>query len=110
MVGIHKWEPDIYIGFSQAPHLQWRHLLRDRRCGTIVCPACWVMGKNQEKYVMFGEKKNLFFTGPAREAVAGQKSLVPAQQAQRTNQGRIPFICTPGVPYLPQFQQSAGST
>jgi hypothetical protein len=22
-LGIHKWEPDIYIGFSPALHLQW---------------------------------------------------------------------------------------
>jgi hypothetical protein len=23
ILGIHKWEPDIYIGFSPALHLQW---------------------------------------------------------------------------------------
>ncbi len=31
------------------------------------------------------ERKNIFCTGPTRAAKAGQKSLVPARQAQRTN-------------------------
>ncbi len=33
----------------------------------------------------------IFCTGPTRAAKAGQKSLVPAPQAQRTYQGRTPF-------------------
>jgi hypothetical protein len=81
-LGIHKCELDIYIGFSKALHLQWRHLLRDRRCCTTACPACWAMGKNQVNYVMYGEGKKIFFTGPTREAKAEQKSLVQAQQSQ----------------------------
>ncbi len=35
-------------------------------------------------YVM----KKIFCTGPTREAKAGQKSLIPARQTQRTRQGR----------------------
>jgi hypothetical protein len=34
----------------------------------------------------------------SRAAKAGQKSMVPAQRSQQTNQGRIPFLCTPRVP------------
>ncbi len=37
-------------------------------------------------------RKKIFCTGPTRGAKAGQKSLVPARQAQRNNQGRTPFI------------------
>ncbi len=44
--------------------------------------------------------------GLTRAAKAEQKSLVPARQAQRTNQERTPFICN----HSPQFQQSAGAT
>jgi hypothetical protein len=29
-LGIHKWEPDIYIGFSPALHLQWRDKVMSR--------------------------------------------------------------------------------
>jgi hypothetical protein len=43
--------------------------------------------------VMYDEEK-IFCTGPTKAAKAEQKSFVPAQQAQRTNQGRPPFICT----------------
>ncbi len=42
--------------------------------------------------IVYGE---IFFgTGPARAAKAEQKSLVPARQAQKTNQGWTTFICT----------------
>ncbi len=34
----------------------------------------------------------MFCTGLTRAAQAGQKSIVPARRAQRTNQGRTPFI------------------
>jgi hypothetical protein len=36
--------------------------------------------------------EEIFCTGPTRAAKAGKKSLAPAQGAQRTNQGRPPFI------------------
>ncbi len=41
-------------------------------------------------------RKKIFCIGLTRGAKAGQKSLVPDSElrAQRTNQGRAPFICT----------------
>jgi hypothetical protein len=42
--------------------------------------------------LVYGEEK-LFCTGPTRAVMALQKSLGPARQAQRTNQGSTPFIC-----------------
>ncbi len=49
-------------------------------------------GANDLKYYMV--RKKVFCTGPIRAAKAGQQSLVPARRAQRTNQGRTPFICS----------------
>ncbi len=43
--------------------------------------------------IMYVEDK-VFCTGPTRTAKTGQKSLVPAQQIQRTNEGRTLFIGT----------------
>jgi hypothetical protein len=43
--------------------------------------------------IVFGEEKNIFYHGPTSAAKAEQKSLVPARQAQQTNQGRTLFIC-----------------
>jgi hypothetical protein len=43
--------------------------------------------------IVYGGEK-IFLTMPTRAAKAGRKSIVPARQAQRTNQGRTPFICT----------------
>jgi hypothetical protein len=59
--------------------------------------------------IVYG-KENKFCTGPTRAAEEGQKSLVPAQRAPQTSQGRDPFHMYPLSPYLPQFQQSAGAT
>ncbi len=39
------------IDFSQ------RHILRDRRPGTIACPACWAMGKISK--IVYGEETNI---------------------------------------------------
>jgi hypothetical protein len=47
----------------------------------------------------------IFCTGPTGAAKAGEKSFVPAQRAEQTNQRRSTFICL----HLPQFQQSAGA-
>jgi hypothetical protein len=81
-----------------------RHLLRDRRPSTAVCPACWAMGKNQVKYVMSGEEKKLIFTGPTREAKAGQKN----KPNEPTNEGSFHIYLWSF--HSPQFQQSAGAT
>ncbi len=35
--------------------------------------------------IVYGDEKKIFCTGPARAAKTEQKSLVPAQEAQRTN-------------------------
>ncbi len=48
-------------------------------------------GKGNEIVHSEGEK---ICTKPTRAAKAEQKSLVPARQAQGTNQRRPPFICT----------------
>jgi hypothetical protein len=67
---------------------------RDRRPST---PACQVAGWWDKKAKNCAVRKIIFCTGLTR-AKAGQKSLVPAQGVQRTNQGRTPFICTLWVP------------
>ncbi len=43
--------------------------------------------------IVYGEKK-IFLHWTTRAAKPEQKSLVPARQAQLTNQGRILFNCT----------------
>jgi hypothetical protein len=68
-----------------------RNILRDRRPSTTAYPACLPMGTKDVKFTV---RKNKVCTGPTRAAKAEQKSLVQARQAQRTNQGRVPFICT----------------
>ncbi len=56
-------------------------------------------------------RKIIFCTGLTSAAKSGQNALVPAWGAQRTNQGRTPFICSQeSPPRLPQFQQSAGAS
>ncbi len=56
---------------------------------------------------MYGEEK-IFCTGPTRAAKADQKSLVPARQTQRTNQGRNPVICSLWVPIPLSFNSQQG--
>jgi hypothetical protein len=53
-------------------------------------------------------RKQIFCTGPTRAAKAEQKSLVPARQAQQTNEGRSLFICTLWAPTHLSFNKSAG--
>ncbi len=53
-------------------------------------------------------RKIIFCSGLTRAAKAGQKSIVPARQTQRTNQGRIPYICTPRVPIHLSFNSQQG--
>ncbi len=67
-----------------------RYILRDRRRGTTVCPACWVNGDKWIEIVC-GEEK-IFCTGLTKSA------KVPSRGAQWTNPGRTPVICTPWVP------------
>jgi hypothetical protein len=59
-------------------------------------PGCWAKGTNKVK--KRAVRKITFCTGLTRAAKAGQKSIETARRAQRTNQGRTPFICTPRVP------------
>ncbi len=47
-------------------------------------------------------------SGLTKAAKAGQKSLVPAQRAQRAKQGRTPFICTTWVPISLSFNSQQG--
>jgi hypothetical protein len=57
--------------------------------------------------IVYDEEK-ISSTGPTGAAMAGQKSLVPARRAQRTNQGRTSFICTPRVPICHSFNSQRG--
>ncbi len=57
------------------------HILRERRPSTTACPWWW-----------WGQR----YWNSA--AMSEQKSLVLARQAQGTNQGRTPFICTLWAP------------
>ncbi len=52
--------------------------------------------------IVYGEEK-IFCTGPTRASKAEQKSLLPARQAQRTNQESAPFICPLWVPIRLSF-------
>ncbi len=45
---------------------------------------------------------------PAQLAGRWGQSIVPAQRAQRTNQGRTPFICTSWVPISLSFNSQQG--
>jgi hypothetical protein len=49
-----------------------------------------------------------FYSELTRAVEAELKSLVPARQAQRTNQRRIPFICTLWVPIHLSFNSQQG--
>jgi hypothetical protein len=46
-LGMHKWEPDIYIGFSQALYLQCKEIA-SRRCtkGLIILLVLYQQGDN----------------------------------------------------------------
>jgi hypothetical protein len=59
---------------------------------------------------VYGKEKNILFQADAirRAAKAEHKSLVPARQAQRTNQGMSPFVWTLWVSI--HFKQSEGAT
>ncbi len=48
------------------------------------------------------------YTGPTKEAKAGQKSLVPSWQVQQINQGRTSFVCTLWVPIQRCFNSQQG--
>jgi hypothetical protein len=62
--------------------------------------ACWAMGTKELKW--YTVRKTIFCTGPTRAAKTKQKSLVPAQQAQRTNQGNDLVFLYSLSPHLPQ--------
>ncbi len=58
--------------------------------------------------IVYGGEK-IFGTGltTVEQPRQDKSPLVPERRAQRTNQGRTPFICTLQSPHSPQFQQSA---
>jgi hypothetical protein len=74
--------------FSRVSELQevclgQRHIKREGNPARLACLASLLwMGKK------------MFCPGPTEAAKAEQKSLVPARQAQRTNQGKTSLICT----------------
>jgi hypothetical protein len=62
----------------------------------VIQPGCMpsLLGDGDKGInIVYGEEKNIC-TGLTRAAKAEQKSLVPERQAQLTNEGRTPFICT----------------
>jgi hypothetical protein len=69
------------------------------------CPPR-LLGAEAKKVKNCAVRKIIFCTGLTR---AGQQSIVPARQAQRTNQGRTPFICTLRFPICLSFS-TAGVT
>jgi hypothetical protein len=93
------------IGTVAAQFLSWEYLFRifvivplqctytKRQAIQHGCLPSWLGDGDKEIEMVYGEEK-IFCTGPARAVKAEQKSLVPARQAQRSNQGRTPFICT----------------
>ncbi len=44
--------------------------------------------------IVYGEETNILYWTDFRAAKAAQKSSVRTRQAQGTNLGRIPFLCT----------------
>ncbi len=85
-----------------------RHILREKRPSTAACPAC---GGDEDRgiEILYGEEKNIF-TEPIRAANAEKKSLVPAWQTKRSNQGNNSFHLYSFSPHSPEFLQSAGAT
>jgi hypothetical protein len=51
-LGIHKWEPDIYIGFSLALHLQWDGLPG----GIVLCPRRTAIAELENKMITQKDK------------------------------------------------------
>ncbi len=49
-------------------------------------------------YQMLSMRGNVFKSRISRTDWSSQKSLLPARQAEQTNQGRTSFVCTPWVP------------
>ncbi len=77
---------------------------RDTETGSPArLPGRWAQGIK----IVYGEEI-IFCTEPTRAAKAEKQSLGPARQAQRTNQGRIPFICTLWVPIHLSFNSQQG--
>jgi hypothetical protein len=67
-----------------------------------------LLGNGEKRIEIVYGKEKIFCTGPTRAAKAEQKSFVLARQAQQTNQGWIPFICTLGVPIHLSFDSARG--
>jgi hypothetical protein len=66
----------------------------DRWPGMTACPACWLMGTNEETYCSVQKGKNIV-----------QGRLEQPRQDKNVL-GRLSYV----LPHLPQFQKSAGAT
>ncbi len=92
---LHNWRSSYLSPFHPPSFVSpvQRHKLGDRWPSTTACPACWVIGTSELKYCT---------------AKAGKKSLVSAREAQRTNLGRAPFLCTLWGPIHLSFNSQGG--
>ncbi len=75
-----------------------RHILRDRWPSAAVYPTCWAMGTKEVKYQSVQWGKKYFVLG----------RLEKPRQAQWTNKGKTPFICTLWVLIQLSFHSQQG--
>jgi hypothetical protein len=71
------------------------------------CLPTFLSDRDKWSEIVSGVEK-LFSTGPTRAAKVEKKSLLLAQRAQRTYQGKAPLICTPWVPICLSFHHKQG--
>ncbi len=94
------------------PSLQWYppYTHTKRQATQHDCLPILLGGGDKWIEIVYGTvRKKIFCIGPTRAATAGQKSLVPARQAQQTNQGRTHFIFIHWVPIYLSFNSQQGS-
>jgi hypothetical protein len=96
-LGIHKWEPDIYVGFSPALHLQWggedgAELEQDGRKN-----VGRLLNLLSLRQICTAKKKcQKFETNIPRKGISGPESQFPHSCVCE----RIIYISTIGPPFL----------
>ncbi len=69
------------------------HRDTDQETGDPARLPAQIAGRSDKGIEIEYDGEKIFCTVPTRAVKAGQKSLVPARQAQRTDQGRTPINC-----------------